>query len=60
MGGFIIAKDRNTFAKRSREMDKKHKADAKREARKVRKNQEAFPVAAPATPVADPPADDQL
>ena len=41
-------------------MDKKHKADAKREARKTRKNQEAFPVAVPATPVVDPPTDEQL
>ena len=35
-----MTKDRNTFAKRQREMDRKHKADVKRQ-RRVKKKQEA-------------------
>lgn len=35
-----MTKDRNTFAKRQREMDRKHKADAKRQ-RRVQRKQEA-------------------
>jgi hypothetical protein len=35
-----MTKDRNTFAKRQREMDRKHKADTKRQ-RRVKRKQEA-------------------
>ena len=48
----IIAKNRNTFAKRSREMDKKHKADHKRDAKRVKKDNEPEPGTEPTITVA--------
>jgi septal ring factor EnvC (AmiA/AmiB activator) len=43
----LIAKNQNTFAKRAREMDKKRKAEEKRNRRKERKAESALPQAIP-------------
>jgi len=43
----LIAKNQNTFAKRAREMDKKRKAEEKRNRRKERKAESALPQATP-------------
>ena len=52
----IIAKNRNTFAKRARETEKKRKADEKRASRREKKeqpNQEIVPAAGPPEENAD-------
>ena len=54
-----IAKNQNTFAKRSREMEKRRKADDKRQDRLKRKDEAALPGAAPSVPVIDHPDPNQ-
>ncbi|MCC7419195.1 MAG: hypothetical protein IT428_02825 [Planctomycetaceae bacterium] len=48
-----MAKNRNTFAKRSRESDKKRKAQEKAEKRKERKERPVAPAAAITTAAED-------
>jgi hypothetical protein len=50
-----IAKNQNTFAKRSREMEKRRKADDKRQDRQKRKDLASLPGAAPSVPVIEHP-----